>query len=1254
MKNNLSLIQPLEYNNLFSYYHKNSKINSDINSKLPKISKLFPSREHKDQSTSTLFTNNKANNYKMKLISINAFKNNNTKKHKNKIYPLLNTSIDNESNIKSNRELTSNSMYYLYKTNHEKKKIKINPDKLNKSHKLNVVYLNLFKSTLKNKNEILNIDSFYNGIDDLEIGDKINYENEIISQKLKEINYRSIIKIKNIFNDIDFGKLNDDLLNINNNTSKGIIDKFIEKIFNNNKNRDNKSLYNNKNIDIIDISYLHGERSVLVSNNVFLDWILDNVKRKIELKNEFNQHLSTVWVKNLIYKEIDELENRFAEFRKSINYSNFVKNINSKINNLLNKKTLKKNDKSNITSSTLRSYFDNSYIKSYFNTSNINSNNNYSNENEKYKNNMSQNNTINDIIVGFDFFDNNPKKKPNQKQIININSPYTKQKYINKKIKYNILKNSLKQINKTEFNNEFIKSEKMLFRDIYLNKPRKKKIKNFGNQYPSPKNNKIISINKNEKRPIIKNNDIIDAIMAKTFHIVKNKSKKFDYKPKKSNFSFFSSLIKRNSINFSNNEEKYPTLKLKLKEIKENKKSFTPSKELVLNKDEELAKKVKFKNVVSINLQTLETLENKKTNKILLVEEYKQNKNIDEFKEKNKIDDNKVDKVKEFQEIVHVKEEQENNEIGDKQKNQGNDKIDDNKEKDEEKDKENYIDNNSVIKSLNSDNKSNKSKNNSPKISSSSMSKKKVKKKKQKRSSKFNSVESEKGSSPKKFIKRNSAFISPKIKIIKKKKKKKTKKINQDSDSQELKLSHSSSSSSSSSSFSNQESEIDTFEDIDPQIYEKSKNGLIIRRHKTEKTQLSFVQMNTLKKVINEKNKNNANDSEKENENSQSILSISSIDEKEEIKENIEIKKETDILNKILSNKETNNLFNLIMLLKLYLRKRNKIKETKKDIHKKRDEIKKIMQNFFRKLLLKLTIREIKEEHRHFEVLEELKRLKKFGVYSSKDLEELEKIILDERKNDVKKYEMGFDTEKDINSLKIRKKSSNILPIFSQKLSQRLDSAKSNEYQFKKEKKKRKSNNSYLFKNKNENDIRKQSKTDLKIKKEIQDILNTDYGNIPMKPKGITFLFSNKKKFHNFSKRKYVRKPTNRTFLKINDELLDEKILIKSKKVSEELEQKLKREEIRDKRIYEFFSKIQRLKKEGLGNDELNTFIDQQIEHNNEIPKEKNGGRLNDFLQEFHFNRIRAKYITDLKNKKIGFLSPIIFTSPNEAYDISK
>ena len=559
-----------------------------------------------------------------------------------------------------------------------------------------------------------------------------------------------------------------------------------------------------------------------------------------------------------------------------------------------------------------------------------------------------------------------------------------------------------------------------------------------------------------------------------------------------------------------------------------------------------------------------------------------------------------------------------------------------------------------MIKSLNSDNKSNKSKNNSPKISSSSMCKKKVKKKKQKRSSKFNSVESEKGSSPKKFIKRNSAFISPKIKIIKKKKKKKTKKINQDSDNQELKLSHSSSSSSSSSSFSNQESEIDTFEDIDPQIYEKSKNGLIIRRHKTEKTQLSFVQMNTLKKMINEKNKNNANDSEKENENSQSILSISSIDEKEEIKENIEIKKETDILNKILSNKETNNLFNLIMLLKLYLRKRNKIKETKKDIHKKRDEIKKIMQNFFRKLLLKLTIREIKEEHRHFEVLEELKRLKKFGVYSSKDLEELEKIILDERKNDVKKYEMGFDTEKDINSLKIRKKSSNILPIFSQKLSQRLDSAKSNEYQFKKEKKKRKSNNSYLFKNKNENDIRKQSKTDLKIKKEIQDILNTDYGNIPMKPKGITFLFSNKKKFHNFPKRKYVRKPTNRTFLKINDELLDEKILIKSKKVSEELEQKLKREEIRDKRIYEFFSKIQRLKKEGLGNDELNTFIDQQIEHNNEIPKEKNGGRLNDFLQEFHFNRIRAKYITDLKNKKIGFLSPIIFTSPNEAYDISK
>ena len=65
----------------------------------------------------------------------------------------------------------------------------------------------------------------------------------------------------------------------------------------------------------------------------------------------------------------------------------------------------------------------------------------------------------------------------------------------------------------------------------------------------------------------------------------------------------------------------------------------------------------------------------------------------------------------------------------------------------------------------------------------------------------------------------------------------------------------------------------------------------------------------------------------------------------------------------------------------------------------------------------------------------------------------------------------------------------------------------------------------------------------------------------------------------------------------------------------------------------------------------MDIFINQQIEQNKEIPKEKNGGRLNIFLQDFHYNRFRAKYETDSKNKRFGYISPIIFTFPNETYN---
>ena len=1147
MKNNLSLIQPLEYNNLYSSYHNNSTKYRYTNYKLPKITKLFPSQEHKELKEKNITFFNK-NNKIIKRNNIDKIIEN--KRQKKLIYPSFNESQSNDiSNHIINRGIKPITMYHTYKINQGKFISIKNKEKLNNSHKLNMIYLNLFKSPLEKKiKNFVNLDSFYN----FEIKDNNNGNDEILSKKFKEINNYSIIKIKNIFNETDFGKINEDLLNLNNNISKAIIDKFIEKIFNK-KRINNKKDDNNTN----DISNIKGESSILITNNVFLDWILDNVRHKIELKNEFNQHLSTVWVQNLINSEINELKNRFSEFRNSIKFSNFLEFMNSKNKfNLSNKKTLKKNDKSNFTSTTFRSYFDNSYIKSYLNNSNLNSN--YNNENNQVSKN-SQNTTINNIIMSFDFYDNNNSKKLvnyNDKPIIKINEPNTTNKNLIKKLKYNPYKKTLFNKNKTEVNNNYEKKEDLWFKNVFLNNPRSNKIKNFKTPNSIEIESKLKYINNNEKPN--NNNDILEKIIRDK-EKDKDKNEKYNYNPKNNDYLYSK---RRNSFNFSNNEDNNTILKLKLKEIDDNKNNVTPSKELISSKDDDLKIKPKFKNVILMGVEKL-------------------------YKKRNK-------------------------------------------------------------KKFDEDNNNNKE-NNEKKINK--------EEKKSKRSFKFSSNYVKVDDNKNKSKKRRNAYTSPKIKKIKNKRDNK-KKI----DNNNLILN---SSSNSSSSISNEEDEKDTFEDIENEKIKEIKRNLVAKRHKTEKLKLSLFQINKLKKWVNRNpnyNKNN-NDDENNNlnlhSNSNSLLSISSVDEQEDLNENIKIKNEIDLLNNKLSNNEIFNLFNLIMELKKDLKEKNKTEEIKKEIKNKKIEIKNIIQIYFENLLSSLSIKEIKEDQKHLEIFEKLEILKKYCSFSSKELNDLEDKILDERNEEVEEYVLGFKNQEEKKEKKNRKFSS-IEPILTRKTIKKAKSINDNNFIFEFKRGKRKKtnliyNNLYLFKDNESDDDN--NKSNLLIKKEIQDILNTDYGNIPLKINDTTVLISRRRRKENTNtKRNYVKRKNNRVLLKINDELLNEEILLKNKRLNEELEEEMKREKMRDKKIYEFFEKIQRLKKSMTTNndDELNSFIDKQIEQNNEIPKEKNGGRLNIFLQEFLSNRMRSKLEFNIKNKRIGFLSPIIFTSPNETYNFNK
>ena len=60
MKSNLTLIQPIEYNNLFSSYHDDTKSSKYKKYNLPKITKLFT-------NTSSQTNNKIFSNVKMKL-----------------------------------------------------------------------------------------------------------------------------------------------------------------------------------------------------------------------------------------------------------------------------------------------------------------------------------------------------------------------------------------------------------------------------------------------------------------------------------------------------------------------------------------------------------------------------------------------------------------------------------------------------------------------------------------------------------------------------------------------------------------------------------------------------------------------------------------------------------------------------------------------------------------------------------------------------------------------------------------------------------------------------------------------------------------------------------------------------------------------------------------------------------------------------------------------------------------------------------
>ena len=1280
MKSNLSLIQPLEYNKIFSSYHNKTKLKKFPNYNLPKISGLFSQQDNNEHNYLYVNQSSKILMQKPKIIDYFDKKNNNIIS-----YPALNSSIGSEFFNQSNIDNVSSTMYHSYKFINDKVN-KTKYEKKENSPRLNMVYLDLIRYPSEKYKNMINIDSFYNDLDHFEFKNKNN--KKLFSQQLNEINKKSISKFKSIFDTNDYKKLKKDLIDINN-ISKEIIDKQIEKLLNEkNNNKDENKIIN-------DINCINGERAVLVSQNIFLDWILDNIKHKVELTNEYNEIISTVWVKNLVYSEINELQNRFAKFK---NYINFTSYINSqKEKKLLKKKSLGKNNQSNFTSSTLKSYFDNSNIKSFSNSSNINSNY-YKNETDKsdkkYKLNISNKTNNNDRTMGFDFFS---EKKPriimnyNDKKIIPINTPIQN------------FKNSLYQSKNKSKDSEY----KTWFKNIYVNNPRSHRVKNFINNNEINTTTSIKSMN--SKFPIIPKN-------IKTENNIKNNNgnaiEELIYKTINKDKKEKVNLEKRNTVNFIKTDN-YLNFKSDLKTII-NKNSFTPSKELDVKDGEDIGIKPKFKNSFIKNIidNDNNNKNNKINNKYNIKDNFKDNfrDNIKDIIKDNNNDNNNNKITKKF-----FEEDIDYDFINNYDKNFNDEKNNNNVIKDYEKDinnKEKDNDYNNNNKDYNYDNKYynknikyNKDNNYKNIINDNKKNEettnynlnKKIKRKKsiekpyfnfiyekkdkdkeekeeedknknisRKKEKRLTNIKNKKdtinskssnnskdkniskinnnnNNNSKKHKRRNKSIINTSLRIKGRESKtdissqKKDNKNNNISEINNIKINKKKDLINSSS---NEEYEKETYKDyVEYEMMKSLKKSLIVKKERAQKPRPSVLRKNKITKNTDIKNVLHKKEEEEDkNSNNISIYSISSIDEKEDFSENEKIKKEVNFLNIILSEKECSDLFNLILAFKIYLRKRDKTDEDIKRIKSRRNEIKNFIKKFFEILLLeKLSIKEILAEKIHLLIYQDLEILTKFGIFTLDELVNLENIILEKRKDEVENYK--------------KNKNDNSKESPFHKRLRKLKSLKKKKLNFKEEKNKRHSliyNNLYLFK---DNDSDEESK--IIIKKEIQDILNTDYGKIPIGiPDTEAFLVKRRKIQEDI--KVYDKKQLERMLLKLKDEELDEELFLKNKKERElleaELEKEMKKEEIRDKRIYDFFAKIQKYKKGiNINNlDEINTFIDQQIEQNSDFQKKKNEERLNYFIQEFHINRIKAKYNFNSRKKRIAFLSPIIFTSPNE------
>ena len=256
MRKNLELIQPKEFNCLFTNYKKNKNNN---NKTFNSILRITPSLK-KNQITNNDITS--------------------------KTY--LDTNINNFD--KNEKEYIPHYYLSYHKIAKHQKRIK---DKIiltsQNQPKLKNIYLSILKKSDIDK---CKMDSSLFSFDPEECifkyNDNIDYNN--LFEDITTKNDRKIDSLKNIIYKMNTVELTNEIKNFVNIPNDLIIshtEDLIKQKLNDNKENENKLKMKDNIIN----------KKV---NNIFFDWVLNNIIHKIEVKNEKNVHISSLWVKNLI------------------------------------------------------------------------------------------------------------------------------------------------------------------------------------------------------------------------------------------------------------------------------------------------------------------------------------------------------------------------------------------------------------------------------------------------------------------------------------------------------------------------------------------------------------------------------------------------------------------------------------------------------------------------------------------------------------------------------------------------------------------------------------------------------------------------------------------------------------------------------------------------------------------------------------------------------------------------------------------